>query len=375
MLKRMLSRLRGAGGRADRDARVDALYAQASAAWAAEDFDTALRHLDAARAIDNNLPALPYMAGMIALKRQQYPAAIRAFEACLAAHPGHPLRLNAQVQVALARAGIDLSAGKVPPRAPAWRGAPRLLSVIICSIDPQRYAAVCANLRAHLAEVPHEIIGVHDARSMYDGWQKGLSQARGELLLFCHDDIAVHAPDFADRLLERLDRFELIGPVGSMGLHGEGWLYSRADMRGQVGMAGAHGLTATVFGMQGDATPGPVVLDGMFLACTRALVGELGLDAATFNGWHLYDFDFSHRAWLAGKKTAVCPDLLVTHASTGGFDAEWRRYATRFAQKHPAARVHFGEDQAPQLVTAGLDSVAHWQWFTHHLCNGPGAAG
>ena len=75
---------------------VDALYAQAVAAWSADDVEGASRVLDQALAIDNNLPALLYLSGCIALKRQQYPAAVEAFGRCLDGAPGFPLSLMQQ---------------------------------------------------------------------------------------------------------------------------------------------------------------------------------------------------------------------------------------------------------------------------------------
>ncbi len=356
----------------DIDRQVDALYARATEAWSRDELDGAEKSLKSALAIDNNLPALFFMMGSIALKRQQYVDAARQFSACLERHPRFPLLLNARANLALVQARGDAKRGLAAPCEPAWTGTKPLLSVVVCSIHAAKFAAVSANLSQHLAGFPHEIIGVHDARSMCEGQAQGLSRARGELLLFCHDDIAVHAPDFADRLLRRLQSFDLVGVAGSTQLHGEGWLYSRwPHMHGQVGMLTPQGITVTTHHMQGAATPAPLVLDGMFLACHRHVAEQLGFDADTFDGWHLYDFDFSYRAWKAGLRNAVCHDLLVSHASIGGFDAVWRTYADRFAAKHPESHVHFGETEPPQLVSVGLASVAEWQWFTHYMTSMP----
>jgi hypothetical protein len=376
MLKRILGAFRqqqDTPRQDDTDAQVDALYARATEAWARDDLEAARQDLKSALALDNNLPTLHFMMGSISLKRQQYAEASVAFSACLERTPRFPLLLNAQANLALARARADATAGRTAPHEPAFLGTKPLVSVIVCSIHAEKFAAVSANLAQHLAGTPHEIIGVHDARSMCEGQAQGLSRARGDLLLFCHDDIAVHAPDFADRLLNRLQSFELIGVAGSTQLHGEGWLYSRwPHMHGQVGMLTPQGITVTAYHMQGVATPAAMALDGMFLACHRHVAEQLGFDAEIFDGWHLYDFDFSYRAWKAGLRTAVCHDFLVSHASTGGFDAVWRSYAHRFATRHPESRVHFGESETPQLVSVGLESVPEWQWFTHHMTRLPG---
>jgi len=371
----MLKKLLGAfspkpGVGADRDARVDALYAEASAAWVRDDLETAGRKIETAISLDHNLPVLVYLQGSIYLKRSQYDDASAAFERTLKLQPRFPLVLNAEVHAALARARGDLERGVAPAPEPAHQGPPQKISVIICSITPAKFDRVCANYRERLSGVPHEIIGIHDARSMCEGYARGLAQSTGDILVFSHDDIAIHAPDFADRLQNRLTEHELVGVVGSTQLSGEGWLYSRwPHMHGQVGMPGTTGagITLTAFHMRGAATPGAQVLDGLFLACRRDIAEDTGFDADTFDGWHFYDFDFSYRAWRANRRTAVCHDFLVEHASQGGFNAEWLRYALRFCDRHPEARAHFGEREAVQLASIGLDSVDEWRLFTQYM--------
>ena len=53
-----------------------------------------------------------------------------------------------------------------------------------------------------------------------------------------------------------------------------------------------------------------------------------------FDGFHLYDIDWSYRAAEAGFRMAAAGDLLVVHASRGRYDEEWENYAHRFCAKH-----------------------------------------
>ncbi len=61
-------------------------------------------------------------------------------------------------------------------------------------------------------------------------------------------------------------------------------------------------------------------------------------DAETFDGFHLYDIDWSYRASRAGFRLGVAGELLVVHASRGAYDAAWQGYADRFRSKHNAGR-------------------------------------
>lgn len=355
--------------------RVDALYAAAAAAWQRSDHSTAASLAAQAIELDDSLPAVHYLQGcaLFALGRNEEAAV--AHERCLALAPPFPLVLNAETHAALAAARADLARGRNPCTEQPHTGATKRVSIIICSITPQKFDRVCANYRRLLDGVPVEIIGIHDARSMCEGYNRGLQKATGDLLVFSHDDIEICAPDFADRLRNRLAVHDLVGVAGSTKLAGSGWVYSRwPHIHGQVGMppdAGNDGIAVTAFHMRGAATTGAQALDGLFLACRREVAEALRFDENTFDGWHLYDFDFSFRASRAGYGTAVCHDFLPIHASRGSFGPDWLRYAQRFLAKHRDAlgtTDTLGEHEPPQLASVLVRSVDEWRLFTEHMC-------
>jgi hypothetical protein len=379
VLKRLAGLFGGAAaksaGKADADARVDALYARASAAWQSDDHRAAAALAAEAIALDASLPALHYLQGTSLLALGSNDEAAAALECCLALRPPYPLVLNAEVHAALTLARGDLGRGVVPRDEPRYDGPPLQVSIIVNSVTPARFDRVSANYRRLLDGVPHEIIGIHDARSMCEGYNRGVRRARGELLVFSHDDIEILAPDFADRLRNRLRQFDLVGVAGSTKLSGEGWVYARwPHIHGQVGMPPedeSPGIAVTAFRMRGAATPGAQALDGLFLACRRELAVDLRFDEATFGGWHLYDFDFAFRAWQGGHATAVCHDLLIVHASRGSFGPDWLADAQRFLAKHRDALGQvqsLGERDPPQLAAVTLRSVPEWRLFTEHMC-------
>ena len=71
---------------------------------------------------------------------------------------------------------------------------------------------------------------------------------------------------------------------------------------------------------------GMQTLDGFFLAARREAAIAIGFDAATFDGFHFYDLDFTYRAHAAGLKLAVTTEVCALHRSLGNFGEDWRRY-------------------------------------------------
>jgi GT2 family glycosyltransferase len=89
----------------------------------------------------------------------------------------------------------------------------------------------------------------------------------------------------------------------------------------------------SVFNLGSSITPHIKAVDGLFIAATRKLVEAIPFDEETFTGFHVYDLDFSFRAYLAGFKLAVANDILLLHQSDGSYDEKWLYYHHLFRQK------------------------------------------
>jgi hypothetical protein len=212
-------------------------------------------------------------------------------------------------------------------------------SVIICSIDPWKFAQTSQCYESLLAGFPHEIIGIHDARSLAEGYNRGLAQSSARLLIFSHDDILILDPEFGQKIHQRLQDFDLLGFAGTSRLIDGRWFSAGYDWNHGVVAHHHRGcINLSLYGV----SPWPVVdniqaIDGMCMMARREAALEIGFDELTFDAFHLYDLDFSYSAWRAGKKLGVCCDIPLIHASTGAYDAAHEQYARRFVAKHAAA--------------------------------------
>ena len=221
-----------------------------------------------------------------------------------------------------------------------------MISVIICSIDDAKFAAVEATYRRLLggasggAEGKFEMIRVRDAHSMCEGYNRGFAQSRGELCLFSHDDIEIHAPDFRAKLLGHLGRCDIAGVAGTTQLAGPAWGWAGPPhVYGQLGeyVRAKNFFQAAIFAAPTRHIAHIEAIDGVFLACHRRVVEAVPFDGQTFTGFHHYDLDFTYRAFRAGMKLGVCCDLDLIHFSVGDFGSDaWKSSAARFMHKHGA---------------------------------------
>jgi GT2 family glycosyltransferase len=206
----------------------------------------------------------------------------------------------------------------------------------VCSIDSKRFADVTATFTAAMGDEPWEMIGIHDARSLAEGYNRGVARSVGEYLIFSHDDIEIlSSMDFAARLKGHLNEFDLVGVAGTTRLIHPSWFFAGPPyLFGQIVNPDADGqFTVSIFGAPMPFIRDIQAIDGVFIAARRAVFSRIAFDAVNFNGFHLYDMDFSYAAYRAGMQLAVANDIHLLHASDGNFGADWQKYAALFEQK------------------------------------------
>lgn len=213
-----------------------------------------------------------------------------------------------------------------------------MISIIICSINPVSCTRVCSQYRELLGNEPHEFITIHDARGLCEAYNRGLAQARGEIVIFSHDDIEIWTPEFLPRLKRHMERFDAVGVAGTTRLIGPGWHASGPPYTfGQITHPVKDRFSVSFYGGQGRTAVGGIqAFDGLFQAWRRDVIARVGWDERHFNGYHCYDIDCTYRAHLAGYKLGVVLDLPMFHNSGGDFGDTWKQHAQIFLQLHGA---------------------------------------
>ena len=256
------------------------------------------------------------------------------FAAAWRSAPDRPLAAQGLLECAERLARASLAAPAEQLRGAAAQGR---ISFVVCSIDSQRLAQLRFSLDRHFRDEDFELVHVADARSLSEGYARGLARALGEWIVFCHDDIGILRADFSARLRRHLITFDLIGVAGSDLLNGPAWHWAGPPHTASwVGLPRPDG--GVVCGLLGTSAPilhDAQALDGVLLAGPRRTFEQIGFDAETFDGFHFYDLDLSYRASRQGLNCAVALDLLIWHQSGGNFRDSWQKYADRFVAKFP----------------------------------------
>lgn len=238
------------------------------------------------------------------------------------------------------------------------------ISIIICSIDAGKFARACANYRSLMNGQDYEIIGIHDAQSLAEGYNRGIRKATGEIMIFSHDDILILDRAFARKIRQRLGQFDLLGFVGTSRIINGTWFAAGTPhLHGVMSHASPKQrmLSLDIFGVSAWPVIGGIkAIDGLCMISTGQLARNVGFDAGTFDSFHLYDLDFSYAAYLAGYRIGVCCDIPVIHESSGQFNEQHSEQAERFCAKYQQQLDQFDAQDPLQSARSTAEGKKAW---------------
>jgi GT2 family glycosyltransferase len=211
-----------------------------------------------------------------------------------------------------------------------------MISIIICTTNDAKYRA-CEQMYGGLfPSGSMELIRIADAKSLAEGYNRGARAARGEHLLFVHDDVEILSPDLQERLQAHLEQFDVVGLAGTSWVMHPIWFAAGPPfIHGQVAHpTGEGGFRVDIYSADSRVFEPIEALDGLFMAMRREVALKIGFDEVTYDGFHLYDLDFTYRVHLAGLKQAVVCDIHALHHSMGHYQVEWNEYAKLFHAKY-----------------------------------------
>jgi hypothetical protein len=256
-----------------------------------------------------------------------------------------------------------------PPGAALDESEPLPISIVACSTDDARFAAMAASYDSVLAGWPHDIVRIAHARSIAEGYTRGVAVARGEIIVFSHDDVEIIASDFGHRLARRLAECDVLGVAGATRANGPAWSFAGWPfLHGLVIYPAEQGYRVTVYSRTAPLARRIKLMDGVLLAMRREIALRIGWDAETCDGFHGYDVDFTLRASQAGLRLAVASDLGLVHRSYGSFEHDWETTARKLMARHPELNGEPGDETGPvaRIVPSArhaMGLVDNWAQF------------
>ena len=226
-----------------------------------------------------------------------------------------------------------------------------IISVIVCSRKASKKTAHLDHI-AQTIGCDYEYIKIDNSENKYSitqAYNKGVNNAKGDILVFIHEDVFFLTENWGTVLLEKFrknDSTGLIGVAGTKALLNKPGSWASAGKEyhcGQVVHDLKHkdGQFLTMFSY--DKTDTKVVaVDGLFFTVRGTLFERIRFDEQTFRHFHFYDLDICMQV-SATHDIIVTYDILLKHLSAGTFDAVWKQNAELFINKY--------KDRLPVFIT------------------------
>jgi GT2 family glycosyltransferase len=161
-----------------------------------------------------------------------------------------------------------------------------------------------------------------------------------DLIVFVHDDVWIDDYFFADRIIDGLETFDVIGVAGNRRRveYQPAWAFVDLDFtwddRANLSGAVAHGTSPCgPVSYFGKVPTDCELLDGLLLASKKSVLNSKGVAFDRRFSFHFYDMDFCRSARQRGLRLgtwAIC----LTHQSGGAFGSpQWHDSYCNYIEK------------------------------------------
>lgn len=176
---------------------------------------------------------------------------------------------------------------------------------------------------------------INNGESLTKVYNRGLKQAKNDIVVFCHDDLTIETKQWGNKLIKMFDKnpeFGIIGVAGSKNMPVSGqWWVDPKKMYGRVAHTheGKTWLSAYSDDLGQDLEE-VVVCDGVWFAVNKSRIKK------EFNekveGFHFYDVTFAFENYLDGVKVGVTTAIRINHQSIGMTNEAWEKNRSDFSE-------------------------------------------
>ena len=210
-----------------------------------------------------------------------------------------------------------------------------MITVVYCTRESnpehREHLIKSSGLHKHLEVI--EII--NNGESLTKAYNRGLKQAKNNIVVFCHDDLTIETKQWGNKLLKQFQKnpeYGIIGVAGSKYMAESGqWWSDKSKMYGRV--QHTHGGKTWLSSYSedlGNELEEVVIVDGVFFAVDKTKI------KTTFNenveGFHFYDVTFCFENTLKDVKVGVSTVVRVNHQSIGMTNESWESNRQQFAE-------------------------------------------
>ena len=183
---------------------------------------------------------------------------------------------------------------------------------------------------------------VNNGESLTTCYNRGLKEAKNNIVVFCHDDITIETKQWGEKLIKLFERnpeYAILGVAGTKFMPESGrWWENPKKMYGRVAHTHEGKTWLSSYSADlGKEIEETVIVDGLFFGIDKTKIKK------EFNeeveGFHFYDINFCFENYLEGVKIGVTTIVRVNHKSIGMTNEQWevnrKIFSDKFKEKLP----------------------------------------
>ena len=177
---------------------------------------------------------------------------------------------------------------------------------------------------------------INKGEGLTKAYNRGLKQAKNDIVVFMHDDITFDNSNWGNKLIKHFNdnpEFGILGLAGTTDMDESGrWWTDRSKMVGIVNHEKDGKKWESRYSKSWTNQLNEVVIvDGLFFAVHKNRIKEIFDE--NFTGFHFYEIDFVFSNFLKDVKVGVMYNIRVTHKSIGETNEEWDKNRLQFIEK------------------------------------------
>ena len=178
---------------------------------------------------------------------------------------------------------------------------------------------------------------VNNGEALTKAYNRGLSQAKNNVVVFMHDDLEFNNHGWVNNILTHFKEnpeFGILGLAGTTDIPATGqWWEDRSKMVGIVNHKHEGKKWESKYCKSwGNELVEVTTVDGLFFAVHKNRIKH-DFDE-NIDGFHFYEMDFVFANRLSGVKVGVIFNVRVTHLSIGLTNEQWNNNRVQFAEKY-----------------------------------------
>ena len=177
---------------------------------------------------------------------------------------------------------------------------------------------------------------INNGESLTKAYNRGLEQAKNDIVVFCHDDLTIETKQWGNKILKQFNKnpeFGIIGVAGSKSMAENGkWWDNPKKMYGRV-LHTHEGKTwlSSYSSDLGENIEEVAVCDGVWFAVDKTKIKTKFNES--IEGFHFYDVAFCFENLLLGTKIGVTTKIRINHLSIGQTNKQWEENRIKFVEQ------------------------------------------